>query len=406
MKTAKAGPGGSGAATRPMEGNGLILPGPGTSIRLYHAALDDHPASPTGLVIRGVVDNRSWANLRVDDYQREAQPLTSLKQLISSFPTGQNPPDIEIGMRGQSFSEIAPGMFDCHNPCFVVDGLQRTTACLAYLKMLEAGMLDPHMGATLHFETDKEWERERFRILNLFRYKMAPAIMLRNMKEKNLGILTLYGISQDANGPLYDRVCWDQMMKKTQLVTAMTYAATAGILHNHIRSARSPGVEGVAESLSVIATRIGLALFRRNVEEFFGLIDGIWGIRNVTYKIGAIYLRRTFLETLARVMSDHFDFWTGKEEREFKVPYNIKRKLHGFPMKDPEVQRLAAATGQARQVLYHMVIDFINSGKRANRMRHRSGGTPNPSHVTTKVQPEDHDDIDPADLDDGVIAAQ
>jgi hypothetical protein len=83
-------------------------------------------------------------------------------------------------------------------------------------------------------------------------------------------------------------------------------------------------------------------------------------------------MRGTFLSVLAKLLSDHHDFWTGDDDKRLFVEAPLKRKIAQFPISDPEVRHLAGSSGKAREILYLMLRDHINSGKRTKHLKARS----------------------------------
>src|SRR5215831_7176219 len=162
-------------------------------IKLSHAALDESELRGGSIILRGVLDQSSLKYLRTDDYQREALPLTSLSKMIRAMQAGEVMPDIELGMRGQRF-RTKDDVFWLLDLTFVVDGFQRINAALHVLSLNPGAMV--HIGATVHFDTTKEWERERFRVLNTQRTPVSPNVLLRNKRDDSPAILTLYGLSK------------------------------------------------------------------------------------------------------------------------------------------------------------------------------------------------------------------
>src|SRR5882724_10561822 len=133
------------------------------SVKIINGALDTTPLRPDTLILRGVIDPESLKHLLFDDYQREALPLSSLRKLTDAIKNGSALPDIEIGMRGSRVRNSTDNTYHLQDECFVIDGQQRVNACR---NALLQGIGTVHLGAAIHFDTTKEWERERFRILN------------------------------------------------------------------------------------------------------------------------------------------------------------------------------------------------------------------------------------------------
>jgi hypothetical protein len=330
------------------------------------------------IILRGVIDPESLKRLRVGLYQREVLPFAKIKELVGAFKAGSAVPDIDLGMRGERFMD-RQGCFYLQDPVFVVDGQQRVTAAIQLLQ--EGGDKPPHLGATVHFGTDENWERNRFRILNAERTKLSSNILLRNLRTELPAVELLYELT--ANSPdfvMNGRVSWNQRMKREELVTAITFLRTAGALHSHLGPGRASNYLELAQGLQKIHDKIGPIALRDNIVGFWNFVEQAWGIRRVTFKEGATYLRATFLSCLALLFSCHHDFWRGKGDTKLFVDADLLRKLSLFPITDPSVANLASAGGAARKILYALMRDQVNSGKRTKRLRPRPGGADLPAN--------------------------
>lgn len=331
------------------------------SIKMSHAALDETPEKE--VILRGRIHPDSLRFLQVADYQREVLPLSTINGLMEAFKTG-SVPDIDLGMRGERFLDRG-GNFYLKDPVFIIDGLQRVTAANM---MLQDGSV-PRIGATVHFSTDEEWERNRFKILNADMTKLSSNILLRNMRHEIDAINLLYRLCDDKAFAMYDRINWEQRQKRHELISAVTLLKVAGALHSHIGPGKSSRIKELAPGVDKIVVRIGKNVFRDNMKTFFQTVDQCWGIQRVAYKEGAIYLRSGFLLVLATIFSNHTDFW--RENRLF-VEAQLIRKIQSFPISDPSVVNLSSATGKARELLYTLLVNHINSGKRTRRLTSRT----------------------------------
>lgn len=353
-------------------------------VKLFNAALDDATDSPAGVVLRGALDLGSLHHLLRDDYQREAQPLTAQWRILDALQKRTRLPDVDLGMRGEEFT-TRDGSFFLKDPTYIIDGVQRISTIIHFVNTNPG--VDVRIGATVHLNTTKEWERERFHRLNNWRSKLSPNILLRNMRESNAGVLMLYGIStNDKVFPLRGRVSWNQRMTKGELTTALTFAKTVAYLHGHKVSSHRNNVEEIGIGLQKLVDVVGIQALRENIRTFFDLIDTCWGIKSVQYKESAIYMRGQFLFVLARLLSDHYDFWQDDAEKRLFVGADLRRKIAQFPIHDPEVVRLAGSSGAARQILYILLRDHINKGKTTKRLSPRSTAT------TADLSDDDEDD--------------
>lgn len=340
-----------------------------TAVRVLKGALEDSPTRGGTIVLRGVLDKRTLRHLRVDEYQREALPLASLVGLIEAFKRGDAIPDIELGVRTEKFK--SPGDdFVLVDHVWIIDGQQRVNAALHVLAH------DPDasiaLGAKVHFGTTKAWEREHFRVLNQLRNKVSPNVLLRNQREDSPGIGTLYGLSKnDKTFVLHGKVSWSQRMLRCELLTALQLLKITGMLHSHKAAGRSVSVRDMSRQIDQTCEVVGGVIMRENIKAFFDILDECWGLKLVSYKEMAPYLRGTFLLTLAQVLSDHHDFWQQPDEKRLFVNVDLRRKLAGFPITDPNVANLTSAGGRAGLLLYGMIRDHINSGKRTKHLRAR-----------------------------------
>lgn len=338
-------------------------------IRVIHGALDETDGGE--IVLRGVIDPASLPNLLTDDYQREVLRMKKLKSILNALQAGQVLPDIELGMRGENFTTEDGNVFVLLDPVYIVDGLQRVSATKHFLAHNAERTVRP--GVTIHFSTTNEWERERFRLLNTQSNRMSPNILLRNASKDSRAIRMLHSTTTaDRSFVLYDRVCWSQRMRKGSLLSALTLAKTVGVLHSHKAATRTVRGQDLVPALDKAAEIFSLDNMRGNLRTFFDVVDDCWGIERVKYREGAAYMKGSFLWVLAKLFSNHYDFWDQEhEERCLVIEPALRKKLALFPVGDPTVENLAAANGKARQMLYLMLVQHINSGKRTRRLRPR-----------------------------------
>ena len=326
------------------------------SIKIVHAALDQ---LGNEIILRGVLDPDSFDQLQSAPYQREILPLAKINELVAAFETSAVP-DIELGMRGGDYME-RNGDFYLKDEVYIIDGLQRVSA--GRLMMQRGGDKKPHLGATVH-----EWERARFRILNLERTKLSPNILLRNLQHDYDVIAQLYGLcANDRAFVMHDKVCWTQRMKRSELLSALGFCKIVGALHSHLGPGRSHRTEELSRGLQKIMEAAGPNVMRDNVRHYFDVVDQCWGIRPITFREGAAYLRMTFQLCLATLFSRHQDFWRAEGKRLF-VDKELIRKIRIFPVSDPQVVQLAAASGKAGEILYQLLLNHVNSGKRTRRL--------------------------------------
>jgi hypothetical protein len=339
-------------------------PATSKSVVIQNGALDEEDGD---IILRGRLDPRYLGNLQVDTYQREILSESSLNEIIDGFKKG-SVPDIDLGMRGQRVRE-EDGLFILLDPVYIVDGLQRVSA--ANLLLAQETDVVPRLGAEIHFGTTFDWERERFHILNAKRAKLSSNVLLRNMQHDAEVVEVILKLTEDKTFVMYGLVSWTQRQSKHELISAMTYAKTVAALHSHIGPGRSNRLEDLVLGLETISMRTGRQTLRDNIKRYYGVVDEAWGIKQVAFKEGAVYMRSTFQSVLARVLSQHVDFWDGNR---LVVSKDVVQKLHTFPLRDPTVAGLASGSGKASSLLFSMLVEHLNSRKRTKRLEARDQG--------------------------------
>lgn len=337
-------------------------------LRIINGALDESDVSSAGLILNGRVDPATLRFLKVDNsYQR---PLGVRADIFDALKENKIVPNIEIGVRGQDF-ETDGDDFIIHSPAYIIDGWQRTGNALRLLEMIPHHPL--RLFATLHFGTDEIWERHRFTELNKNVKRISPNLHLRNMRDGNDAILTLYGLcNSQREFPLFHKVCWSQNMQPGHIITALAVAKIARRLHGHRIPHLGVGAEQMAASLAKISSTVTLPTFRRNVTTFFSTIDECWSFSGIQYRIAAPQVKTPFLTEVARMFSEHASFWEHNDNT-LVVSADDRRKLAKFPINDPQVVHLAGSGGQSRKIIYKLLVDHMNSGRRNNRLRSRLG---------------------------------
>lgn len=336
-------------------------------VRIINGALDENPDSSAGIVLNGRLDPATLHRLKVDsEYQR---PLGDRPDIFEALKDGTIVPNVDIGVRGQDF-EVDGDDFLIRSPAYIIDGWQRVGTARKLLELIPDHPI--RIFATIHFGTDALWERHRFTELNKNVKKVSPNLHLRNMRDGNEAVLTLFGLSTNAREfALFKRVSWSQNMARGDLVPALLFAKTAMRLHAHQTALKGGRVEAISASIARAAKNVSLLNFRRNVSTFFEVVDECWGIRNIEIRHGAPQLKATFLGQLARMFSGHIDYWD-TSDRIFFVAADSRRKLAKFPIQDPHVRNLCGTGGAAGNILYEMLCTHMDSGKRTGRMRARA----------------------------------
>lgn len=321
-------------------------------IRIFNPSLD---TTSKGVVLRGVIDPASLSSLKVGAYQREILPVISVNKLAKAFAEGAAIPDIELGMRGEDFTFEGDDIC-LQNDVFVIDGLQRVTAAQKCLEVNNQVVI--RLGVTIHFNTTEQWEREHFRILNQDRIKVSPNVLLRNTRHDYPVIEMLYQLCAEEQFVLHGRVSWQQTLKTHELVTASTLIRTASVLHTHLGGKNSSDIVSLIQSLQNIADSIGIDVIKENVILFFNVLDMSFGIKEISIRQLATHLRGAFLQTLAKLLSDHVDFWQN-DDKKLVVKAAFTKKLKAFPIKDQGVAQLASLGGKSSKLLYIYLLQDI-----------------------------------------------
>ena len=332
-------------------------------IRVVNGVLDEDTQSSSGIVLNGRIDTNCLRFLKVDsDYQR---PLNDRSDIFEALKSGAVVPNIDIGVRGQDFTTDGDD-YVIRSPAYIIDGWQRVGNAIRLLELIPQQPL--RIFATIHFGTDAVWERHRFTELNKNVRKVSPNLHLRNMRDQNEAVLTLYGLSNNTkNFPLYKKVSWSQSMERGQLMTALVLCKAAMTLHGHKASLKSGSAANVADALKKCAASVTLNNFRHNVAAFISIINEAWPIGAIEYRRAAPQIKSSFVIELARLFSNHSVFWTA-DDRMFNVAADDRKKLSKFPISDPQVINLAGAGGTSRKILYHLLFNHMNSGRRTHRL--------------------------------------
>lgn len=343
-----------------------------SSLKLFNAALD--VVTEDGqewFIARGVLTPRDMTLIQADDYQREVLSRKKINSLKGSLKKGRGVPDVVIGMRGETVRETTEQdgskSFYLQDSLYVVDGLQRITAGIE-LVMADYDVF--HLGAKIYFGTTEEWERVQFHELNAHQTRLNANITLRNLRKELSVMEALYRLSGQTTFIMYDRVTWSQNMARHELVTANTFCKAVGWLHGHMGPGHSNKAYDLAHGLQKIGDNIGNRVLTNNVKTFFDTLDKAWGIKRVEYKAGAKWLKLPALLALAKLFSDHTDFWDGDR---LVVQAHVIQKLATFKFGDPAIAAAIDGNGSsAVNLLVHLMVEHINSGKRTRRLTRRT----------------------------------
>jgi hypothetical protein len=341
-----------------MRGNSAV-------IKMINAALDIVVIDgEERLAIRGVIDPMSLVNVKVPEYQREILADGKIEVLKKAL-TNSRVPDIDLGMRGNSMEELSNGEFLLHDDVYVIDGLQRNTAAK---RLLEEGVMIPHLGAMIHVDTNEEWERRRFQALNTGQTNLNTNVLLRNLAKEVPAAGMVYQLTQSNQFVLKGKVCWQQNMRRGDLLTAISFYKVIGRLHSHLGPGRSDPRALAQSGIPKILERVSHRTFAYNVITFFNFLNESYGILDVAYRKHAVALKGSFLMALAGVLSDYEEFWDGDK---LAINADLRRKLAIFQLNDPYVKDLASSAGKAISLLENLLVEHINSGKRTRRLKRR-----------------------------------
>jgi hypothetical protein len=316
--------------------------------------------------VKGIIDPASLKHLRVDKYQREQLSDVKISVLMDAHRTSRVP-TVELGMRGDDV--VTRGdVFYLQNPTYIVDGYQRISAGILVMEV--EPKVEPRIDVVVHLNTDFEWERARFKDLNLGQTSLSGNVTLRNLQWDLPVVKTLVRLSGSRDFVLHDRISWDQNMKRQHLMTGVTFARTVGMLHSHIGPGRSTNTNELAKGLEKIVANTGPRVFVDNIRTFYDLIDKCWGIQNVAYRKTANQLKMVFTLALARMLSDHYTFW---QDARLVVDTPTIKKLGTFPINDPAVNNLVGSGGgKSSELLALMLADHVNQYRKTRRIKRRN----------------------------------
>ena len=337
------------------------------NVVIYNA--NSYETSAGDIVLYGVITADSLHLLKVDEYHREVRSLKALTGILDVLEKGGPFRDIELGMRGGQF-ELQSGNYILLNDVYIVDGLQRVHAAMHFAAAHPERKI--RLSASIHINTTQAWERDYFIILNSAFANLSPSMVLRTLIDDSQAVSMLYDLSvNDSTFVLHNLISWRQRMTKEQLLPALAFAKTVCMLHSHQAPTRRVTSKNLVPVLDQVMGVIGPQTMGENVKTFFQLIDDCWGVRQVQYRKGAPHLRWTFLLVLAKLVSDHHDFWLQPEEKKLRIETALKRKIAAFSINDPYVQYLSRSGGCSRDLLYALMREHINHGKRTGRLSDR-----------------------------------
>lgn len=336
------------------------------SIKLVSSNLSE--ADDGEIIAIGFFDIDAMRSLKIDAYQRQFLGRTgsgNKTKIERAVEAGVRLPSIVVGMRGQKYTTRGDSMF-LENPTYVIDGHQRVTTLMNYADANPEKADKLLIGAEVRFDTNFDSESELFHALNAYRTAVSGNVMLRNKKEHNKAVATLYGLSHsDTSSPIYGKVQWDQRMKRGELITGIMVLNIAIGLHNKGRPHQRGNVDRLADYASGVMDTVGMRQFRENVVTFFLTHDEVFNFSKIEIREKASAIKGNFLVSLAQMFSAHKNFWFGNK---LVVSAANRRKLATFPINDPEIMRLSASGTMAQPLLYDMLLKHMNKGKRTHRL--------------------------------------
>lgn len=331
-------------------------------LKVVNGALDELNGN---IVLRGVIDPGCFSDIKVGAYQREEARNGHIMKLAKALKSGARFPDIEIGIRGHNFRE-REGAFYIDHDCYVVDGLQRLTAAKRLLAEDNGNRERIHIGALMHFGTTEDWERDRFKTLNMDRARVSPNIILRNEVHSQV-VRTLVNMTEnDKEFVLRRRICWKQRMARSDVLGALMAMKVCGVLHLHFGPGLSSRVEDLVKSMDKTFDVIGVNNWRANVRMFFWVLDQAFGVQTIVYRDLSAHIKGGFLFALARIFADHQTFWEGQR---LVVARHDVEKLKAFPIRDPGILSLIAnSNSKMNPMLYGRLIQHMNSCRRTRKI--------------------------------------
>ncbi len=335
-----------------------------TEIKIQFGGLEETPLRGGQIILRGSIVVDDLQHILFGDYQRELLPMASRASIFKALKAGDPLPDIELGMRGKRVRSRGDDYW-LGDPVYGIDGQQRINSAIEYAA--QHPQANVRLGCCVHFDTTEAWERERFQVLNAYRTKVSPNVLLKNLRDQHRPVLTLYGLTHQSGFVLHDRVCWMQNKQRNHLLTALTCLKMMAHLHSHLAPGLANTIPELLACLGKLESVIGIQNIRDNVGAFWNLIDECFGIRRIEYSQCAPHLRTTFLAVFARLLSSHSNFWRNGGKQLF-VDAPMRRKIAMFDMNDDEVRRLCGSSGMARELLYGMLLREVNKGKTTKRL--------------------------------------
>lgn len=319
-------------------------------------SLDDDDKFPGNPILRGLLQTDCLSELRVDlAYQREELGPKVRAPIMRALLEHQPLPEIQLGMRGDTWS-FAGENVRLHDPVYIIDGQQRIATIRHFLERFPTEPV--RLGATVHFSTTMEWEKERFHALNYLQKKVSTTLLLANMRDRNYAIATLFGLTKTRSGfPLCDRVAWGQSLRAQDVMSGLLFARVTFLVHYQLPRGAAH-IELMSSNSLKLVEKITLQVFRENVTKFWEWLDHAFPFRDA--KRGAPWFKTSFLFALAMVIADHLEFWS---DDKLTPPPELARKLRALNPYDADVYRLCGGGYAAINMLYLLIVKCLNRGR-------------------------------------------
>jgi hypothetical protein len=304
------------------------------SIKILNAGLEED-SDTKEIIIRGVVDQNDIRFIGMAWYQREQGfSENHINEIMAGLFQSGRVADITLGMRGHRVDSKG-STYTLQDKCFCIDGGQRLYAAAAAMKARPSLKLS--IGAKIYLGTTEESENELFCKLGTTAVRISASLLMRNQKKKSVGCNLLVSLNRDQDFAMKERIAWDQVKTRNELMNGFTLARITGAMHAHKGGAlRCTKVAELITGLDGLAAMIGEDLMRQNIIRFFDAIDKCWNIRNLSggRDESRPHLRPEFLMTIATVMSRYPDFWNDTPCNEFYCGDKFVKRLRGFKLAD------------------------------------------------------------------------
>jgi hypothetical protein len=305
------------------------------SVQLYNVGLEEDPITKD-IILRGTLDQTTLRYINCDWYQREQGFSNSHNNEIeAAFFAGNKISDITLGMRGNRCTETKDNVYHLLDKCYCIDGGQRLYA--AGMAIMQRPDLKIHLGAKVYFNTNEDIENEMFCKLGTTQVRVAASVLLRNRMKKSEAANLLVKLNSDDRFALKNRVQWNQVRTRHELISGFSFARVIGALHAHKGGAlKSSKTYELLAALDQLVTKIGEENFTENCVRFFDAIDKCWTLRQLS---GAReehrpHLELEFLLTIAGLLSTYSEFWDGTPREFFNFPDKYIKRLRGFKLSD------------------------------------------------------------------------